>query len=76
MQTYNRSGGDVTAPTGTATLDITGVDACKPTQAQADGAFDASYAVAGYTDNCSGGVTAVLTSAVVSGTNCGWKVVF
>ncbi len=73
-QTYTRSGGDNSAPTGTMPTAITGIDACQPTQEAAEAAFDANYAAAGYSD-CSG-VTATLVSAVVDGDNCDWTVTY
>jgi hypothetical protein len=53
-QTYTRSGKDQTAPTGTNPSPITNVNSCLPTQAQADGDFNATLAATGYSDNCGG----------------------
>src|SRR5204863_239536 len=75
-QTYTRSGSDQTAPTGTNPSPITGVNSCLPTQAEADGDFNATLAATGYTDNCGGVVTAQFVSAAVSGTKCGWTVTY
>ena len=76
-QIYTRSGSDLTAPTGTAPASITGVNSCLPTQLEADAAFNAIIAVGGYSDNCSGNtVTASLTNAVVTGTNCSWMITY
>ena len=75
-QTYTRSGGDKTAPTGTNPAPITGLNSCLPTQAQANSAFDATLAASGYSDACGGVVTASMVSAVVSGTKCGWTITY
>ncbi|MFN8331530.1 MAG: hypothetical protein U0T81_09990 [Saprospiraceae bacterium] len=75
-QSYTRSGGDQTAPTGTAPAAITGVNSCLPTQAQADASFDATLAASGYSDHCGGTVTVELVSAVISGTKCNWTITY
>src|SRR5204862_296181 len=53
-----------------------GVNSCLPTQTQADADFNAILAASGYTDNCSGAVTATFVSADVSGTKCAWTVTY
>jgi hypothetical protein len=53
-QSYSNKGSDQTAPTGTNPSPITNVNSCLPTQAQADGDFNATLAATGYSDNCGG----------------------
>ena len=75
--TYKEDGWDKTAPTGTLPAAITGVVGNKPTQSEAEAAFDPTYALsAGYSDACGGTVTATLSSAVVTGTDCNWMVTY
>jgi hypothetical protein len=38
--------------------------------------FSASNAILGYTDNCTGALTATLTNTNVTGTDCGWTVTY
>ncbi|HNA64007.1 MAG TPA: T9SS type A sorting domain-containing protein [Saprospiraceae bacterium] len=73
-QSYTRSGSDQSAPTGSAPAAITGVNACLPTQSEANASFDAALAASGYSDGCGGTVTAELVSAVVSGSKCSWSI--
>mgnify|MGYP000476468640 CR=1 FL=1 len=56
--------------------DLTGINSCLPTQAEADAAFDAVYAASGYSDNCGGAVTASMVSAVVAGDDCAWTITY
>ncbi|MFZ1515029.1 MAG: HYR domain-containing protein [Saprospiraceae bacterium] len=76
-QTYSNTGSDQTAPslTGTPYTGTTGTNSCKANAATA-APFNASLAIQGYTDNCLGPVTAVLTNTVVTGTDCNWTVTY
>ena len=70
---------DNTAPTGTAPLGTTGINACyinETTPPQGTPVFDPIAAAAGYTDNCSGTITATLTGTTVTGNNCNWTVTY
>lgn len=73
--TINYSGSDQTAPTltGTPYAGTTGTDACIA-NAETLAPFSAVDAIQGYTDNCGGNVTAVLTGTNVTGDDCGWTV--
>ena len=75
---YMNTGGDKTVPTltGKPYAGTSGTNACKPTQAAADAGFSTTNAIIGYTDNCGGSVIAEFTSAVVSGDNCQWSIVY
>ncbi|MEI6574705.1 MAG: HYR domain-containing protein [Bacteroidota bacterium] len=74
---YSNTGSDQTAPTltGTAYAGIGSLNACK-VNAVAAAPFNAANAITGYTDNCGGTVTAVLTATDVTGTDCNWKVTY
>ncbi|MBK9630428.1 MAG: HYR domain-containing protein [Saprospiraceae bacterium] len=76
-QSYSNTGSDQTAPTltGAPYTGTTGTNACKANAATA-APFNASLAIQGYTDNCLGPVTAVLTNTVITGTNCNWTVTY
>ena len=67
---------DNLAPTGTPPTTISGIDDCKPTQLEAEAAFDEAYAVSTYTDNCSTLLSAVLTNTEVTGITCSWSVIY
>lgn len=70
-------GGDKTAPTGTAPLNVSEINGCKPTQTEANNAFNATMAASGYSDGCVGNtVIASLVSADITGTNCSWTVTY
>ncbi|MDR0873898.1 MAG: gliding motility-associated C-terminal domain-containing protein [Prevotellaceae bacterium] len=74
-QTIVYTGGDKTAPTGTAPSGTTNINACfvdASTMPLGVPAFATLNAATGYTDNCGGTVTATLTGTTVTGTNCSW----
>jgi hypothetical protein len=79
-QTIVHTGGDKTAPTGTAPAGTNNINACYingTTPPVGTPAFDADAAKAGYTDNCTGNtVTATLTNTAVTGSNCAWTVTY
>ena len=78
-QTIVHTGGDKTAPTGTAPTGITNINACfvdATTVPVGAPAFNAATVAAGYTDNCSGAVTATLTNTAVTGNNCAWTLTY
>ncbi|MBL7822498.1 MAG: HYR domain-containing protein, partial [Saprospiraceae bacterium] len=68
---------DVTAPslTGIPYAGTTGTNACLANAATA-APFSATNAILGYTDNCTGALTATLTNTNVTGTDCGWTVTY
>ncbi len=68
---------DETAPTltGTAYAGTSGTNVCQA-NAVTTVPFDATKAIQGYTDNCSGTVTAVLTNTSVTGSDCSWTVTY
>jgi hypothetical protein len=72
--TFTVSGGDVTAPalTGTLPSDVTGVNSCLANAPA--GPSDADIAAL-YTDACGGAIT-VTHTAVPSGTDCSWSVLY
>ena len=74
-RTYSHNGGDNSGPNLVLNppAPVTGINTCLPTQAEADAAFDATYAASFYSD-CSGGVTATLDLATITGTDCSWSV--
>jgi hypothetical protein len=76
-QTYSNTGSDQTAPTltGAAYTGTTGTNACISNAAIA-APFSASNAIQGYTDNCGGAVSGVLTNTSVTGTSCAWTVTY
>ena len=76
-QTYSNTGSDQTAPTltGTPYAGTTGTNACY-SNASSVVSFDAANAIQGYTDNCSGIVTATLTNTTVTGTDADWTVTY
>jgi hypothetical protein len=63
------------ALTGTAYGGTTATNACKANAATA-APFSATNALLGYTDNCSGTLTATLTNTVVTGSDCSWTVTY
>jgi hypothetical protein len=67
---------DHAAPAGSAPSGTSGINSCKPTQAAAEAAFNASHAASTYSDACSAAVTATLTQTDVSGSDCGWMVTY
>ncbi|MEP6646592.1 MAG: hypothetical protein ABJC12_05850, partial [Saprospiraceae bacterium] len=69
------TGNDQTAPTGTPPVPSVGNPGCKSTAA-ATYPFNASTALAGYSDNCGSPVIAVLTGTQVAGTDCSWGIVY
>jgi hypothetical protein len=75
-QTQTITVNDETAPSGNAPAAITGINSCIPSLQVAEVAFNAGLAASGYSDNCTGAVTAVLTNTTVSGTNCNWTVTY
>lgn len=77
-QTYTRKGGDKTLPalTGTAYTGDVDINACKPNLTAAEAAFNSTNALLGYTDNCSGALTATLTGTAVIGSDCDWTVTY
>ncbi|HNY52211.1 MAG TPA: gliding motility-associated C-terminal domain-containing protein, partial [Bacteroidales bacterium] len=78
-QTIVHSGGNQTAPSGTAPDGTTGIDACyvdAVTPPDGTPVFDAEAAAAGYNSACGGAVTAVLTGTAVTGDDCGWTVTY
>jgi hypothetical protein len=70
---YSNTGKDRTAPslTGTKFAGEKNVSALKDDAISA-AAFDAAKALQGYTDNCNGVVTAILTETILTGTDCSW----
>ena len=70
---------DTTAPTGTAPTGTTNINACfidATTVPFGTPVFNATTAAAGFTDNCSGNVTANLTDTTVTGDNCSWTATY
>ncbi len=77
--TYKEIGGDMTAPVGAAPAGTANINACLPTQAEADQMLVdyLSTIIAGYSDVCSGPTTAaqiVDRVSTVAGNNCAWTV--
>jgi len=78
-QKIMHTGGDKTAPTGTAPQGVTDINTCYVNSSTVPAgvpAFNAIATAAGYTDNCSGTVTATLNSTTVAGDNCAWSVTY
>jgi Putative metal-binding motif/Secretion system C-terminal sorting domain/HYR domain len=75
-QKYDEDGKDDTAPalTTTAYAQTGTLSGCKPTQMAAEAMFSSANALVGYTDNCTGTITAVWVSTAVTGTDCAWNV--
>ncbi|HPT32219.1 MAG TPA: putative Ig domain-containing protein, partial [Prolixibacteraceae bacterium] len=72
-------GGDKTAPTGTPPAGTSNIDACfidATTVPAGTPAFDPIKAAKGYSDNCGGPVTAILTGTTVTGDDCAWTVTY
>ncbi|MCH7399743.1 hypothetical protein MM236_17235, partial [Belliella sp. DSM 107340] len=70
-ETITYSGSDQTAPTGTAPIGQTDVDACV-SAAETAVPFDAVAVATNYTDNCAGAVTVTLTNTELTGNDCAW----
>ncbi|HEX4958950.1 MAG TPA: hypothetical protein VFV46_12280, partial [Lacibacter sp.] len=75
-KTFTVTVNDTEAPTGTPPSAITNINSCLPTQTEANDAFNATLAASGYSDNCGGTVTALMTNATVSGTKCNWTITY
>lgn len=71
------TGGDTEPPalTGTPYAGTSGTNACK-VNATTAAPFNTTNAIQGYTDNCSGAVSATLTGTNVSGSDCSWTVTY
>ncbi|MBK8504514.1 MAG: HYR domain-containing protein [Saprospiraceae bacterium] len=65
---------DDVAPLGSFPSPIIGIESCQPLQQEVEAAFDESYAVSTYTDNCSSELSATLTGTEILGSNCSWQV--
>ncbi|SEF92722.1 hypothetical protein SAMN04488130_1041, partial [Flavobacterium urumqiense] len=76
-QKYSNSGGDKTAPTltGAPYAGTKDSNSCK-VDAVTSSPFSATNAILGYSDNCSGQVTATLTNTEVTSTVCAWIVTY
>jgi hypothetical protein len=71
------SGSDQTAPvlSGTPYSGTIGTNSCKANATTA-APFNAVNAAQGYTDNCGGALTAILTNTQVTGTDAGWTATY